>query len=105
MENKNNNGNSFLFGIILGGIIGAAVAYIMAPTDGKKAREVIKEKGGEILKKTSDKLEYINERKVKPRLNEIQKDLEEKFNSAKDDINKKIDELSKKASKPKTKKK
>jgi len=54
MSNNQNNTGNFMTGIIIGSIVGAATALLMAPKSGKEHRgdintqmEVLKEKSGE----------------------------------------------------------
>ncbi|HZQ05502.1 MAG TPA: YtxH domain-containing protein [Anaerolineae bacterium] len=42
---NNNNGYGFIGGFLLGGIVGAAAALLMAPASGKETREQIRAEG------------------------------------------------------------
>lgn len=48
---------SFLSGFVFGGLIGAAVALLMAPQSGEETRKLIRDKGIELRDKTSEALE------------------------------------------------
>jgi gas vesicle protein len=48
---------SFLSGFLMGGLIGAAVALLMAPQSGEETRKLIREKGIELRDQASDSLE------------------------------------------------
>jgi len=48
---------SFVSGFLMGGLIGSAIALLMAPQSGEETRGILKEKGVEIKDKTSESLE------------------------------------------------
>jgi gas vesicle protein len=48
---------SFLSGLVLGGLIGGAVALLMAPASGEETRKLIRDRGIELRDKTEDALE------------------------------------------------
>jgi gas vesicle protein len=48
---------SFFSGILLGGLIGAAVALLMAPQSGEETRKLIREKGIELRDMSNEALE------------------------------------------------
>ena len=50
MTENGNNQNSFLVGLLFGGVLGALVGIFFAPKSGKQLRSEIKEKGTEVLK-------------------------------------------------------
>ncbi len=50
MTENGNNQNSFLVGLLFGGILGALAGILFAPKSGKQLRSKIKEKGTEVLK-------------------------------------------------------
>lgn len=45
---NNNRGFEFLGGLVLGGIVGAATALLMAPASGEETREQIRARSGEL---------------------------------------------------------
>lgn len=45
MSDNNNDFGTFFAGFIIGGLVGAAVALLMAPQSGEETRTIIKEKG------------------------------------------------------------
>lgn len=49
---------SFLSGFMLGGLIGAAVALVMAPQSGEETRRLIREKGIELRDQATENLEH-----------------------------------------------
>lgn len=56
MTNANKPKNLFS-GILIGGLIGAAIALLMAPQSGEKTRKMIQEKSIEIRDKTTDSVD------------------------------------------------
>ncbi len=48
---------SFLSGFLMGGLIGAAVALLMAPQSGEETRKLIRDKGIELRDQASETLE------------------------------------------------
>lgn len=53
MSNDNNEFGAFISGFFLGGIIGAAVALILAPQSGEETRTIIRDKGIELKDKAA----------------------------------------------------
>ena len=53
----NNEFGSFLSGFLIGGLVGAAVALLMAPQSGEETRTLIYDKGVELKDKTTASLE------------------------------------------------
>jgi gas vesicle protein len=53
----NNELGSFLSGFLVGGLIGAAVALLMAPQSGEETRTLIRDKSVELKDKTTASLE------------------------------------------------
>jgi gas vesicle protein len=58
-EMADNNGDlgSFLAGFVIGGLIGAGVALLMAPQSGEETRAIIKEKSIELRDRAVDTVE------------------------------------------------
>ncbi len=53
---------SFMSGLLMGGLIGSAIALLMAPQSGEETREMLKEKGVEFKDKTSESLDAAYKR-------------------------------------------
>lgn len=53
MSDNSGDLGSFLSGFIIGGLVGAAVALLLAPQSGEETRSLIKEKGIELKDKAS----------------------------------------------------
>ena len=54
--------NDFLKGVLIGGLIGAAVGILFAPKSGKETREDIARKTEDIIKKAKDEYELAVEK-------------------------------------------
>ncbi len=57
-ENRNNFG-SFATGLLIGGMVGAAVSLLNAPQSGEETREQIKAKGIELRNRADEEIERI----------------------------------------------
>ena len=53
-QNENNNKGGFAIGVLLGGLIGAGVAYFLSSKDQEENRRLLKKKGKVILKNISE---------------------------------------------------
>ena len=53
---------TFLAGLILGGLVGAAVAMLMAPASGEETRRQIREKGMELRAQAEQQIEEARKR-------------------------------------------
>lgn len=51
------NGTSFLAGLLLGALAGAATMMLLAPQSGKKTRRQIRRKGRDLRQQTTDTIE------------------------------------------------
>ena len=58
---ERNSGGGFLFGFILGGLVGAALAILFAPQSGKETQTMIREKSIEL----KDQISEISPEEVK----------------------------------------
>ena len=61
-DNNGSETGSFLAGFILGGLVGAAVAMILAPSSGEEARRKIRERGIELRDQIEDRAEETRKR-------------------------------------------
>jgi gas vesicle protein len=57
MSDNNNEFASFLSGFLVGGLVGAAVALLMAPQSGEETRTLIRDKSVELKDKTVASME------------------------------------------------
>lgn len=73
MSDKDSNDGlgAFLAGILIGGLVGAATALLLAPKTGEETRELIKEKSIELKDRTSERAGEIAQ-KTKTRAVEMQ---------------------------------
>ena len=74
MEEKHRSDNSFLTGLVLGGVIGAGLAFIFGKEEGEEVRKTLAKKGklllknlGEILEEESLKEHWGEEEKERQR--------------------------------------
>jgi len=56
---KEESSNSFLLGAIIGGVVGAAAALLLAPRSGKDLRHTFNNQAGSIIDKTSSMRENV----------------------------------------------
>ena len=57
MSEKSKSSKSFMFGFLIGGAIGAAIALLYAPKSGKEMREDIKKRAGNLLNEANEYLD------------------------------------------------
>lgn len=62
MSDRDSDLGSFLSGVIIGGLLGAAAALLLAPQSGEETREIIKEKGIELRDKAQETAEEARTR-------------------------------------------
>jgi gas vesicle protein len=61
MSERNDCG-SFMGGLLMGGIVGALVALVLAPQSGEETRKLLKDKALELGKEISDQTETLKEK-------------------------------------------
>ncbi|MEI6462923.1 MAG: YtxH domain-containing protein [bacterium] len=82
-----NDTASFVSAVILGGIIGATLGILFAPAKGETTRRAIKKEANRISKDMEKEAkEFVNE-KIDPMI----KDVKEKMEDAKGDVDKYVD--------------
>ncbi len=86
MSDSNDFGN-FFAGFIMGGLVGAAVALLLAPQSGEETRAIIKDKSIELKDKA---VEYSQDAKV--RAEQAMLDARTKVGAAIDDLRVRTDE-------------
>ena len=69
MHDGNDEVKSFMTGLIIGGILGAGIALLLAPSSGEETRKVVREeidniitKGKEVADKVKEKAEIVKEK-------------------------------------------
>lgn len=62
MSENNMNGKDFLLGVVVGGIIGAATALLLAPKSGSELRADLRETAGTVTARTQELAYQIGER-------------------------------------------
>lgn len=61
-DNRNGSGLGFASGLIIGGLIGAAVAIVLAPQSGEETRDLIRGKAHEFKGKAMDLASDLRDR-------------------------------------------
>ncbi len=90
-EYATSNGTSFLAGLLLGALAGAATMLLLAPQSGKKTRRQIRRKGRDLRQQTTDTIEDgVSEARaraqdVKTNINERSEALQQRGQDAVDD--------------------
>ncbi len=87
-EQNNGETGAFLAGFILGGLVGAAVAMIMAPSSGTETRKQLVDRGLELRSKTESRLE-----EARKRAEEMSGDVKTRAEKAAEDARKRAEEL------------
>jgi gas vesicle protein len=59
---EHNDCGSFMGGLLMGGIIGAIVALVLAPQSGEETRKLLKDKALELGKEINDQTETLKEK-------------------------------------------
>lgn len=65
MSDNNSDFGTFLAGFLMGGLVGAAVALLMAPQSGEETRTIIREKSIELKDKATETAEEARHRAEK----------------------------------------
>lgn len=91
--NKDTGTITFIAGMLFGGIIGAAVALLVAPDDGEITRKKVKKVSNKLFKKGMQAFDQFQEEQLEPFLGKVTEsaskarvDAEAKFNELKDDF-------------------
>ncbi|MFQ5492909.1 MAG: YtxH domain-containing protein [Candidatus Dojkabacteria bacterium] len=89
----NNNGMSFMSGLLVGGMIGAFIGILVAPEPGERSRKKLKKASDKLLKQGIDAFDQFQEDQIEPfldkvseRASDVRGDLAERIESAKDDL-------------------
>ncbi len=53
---SNNSNSSMLVGLLVGAVVGTIAALMLAPTTGKQARELVRERTGKIVNAAKSRL-------------------------------------------------
>jgi gas vesicle protein len=62
LMNDNHIDNKFLFGLFLGGVIGATAIFFLGTKEGKKTAKMIGRKGKELMGDLEEKIEDLEEK-------------------------------------------
>lgn len=91
--------SDFIGGLIIGGLIGAAIGILYAPKSGKETREEIARKADEVLTKAKEEYEHAVEKSKKAyeatvaRLKEFEQKAKEKVDEAEDLAERSVESL------------
>ena len=83
-DNENHSNNGFWLGVIVGGLLGAVVAYIFGSEDKEELKKKLREKGKILLKNLED---------FKEKVGESSEGLREKMVSEVGEVEQKVGEL------------
>lgn len=97
--NKNTNGRDFVFGVVLGTVVGGIVGLLLAPKAGKELQDDLSEKSNKILDDVKAKTE---EKKVQA--NEKAEEVKAKADEKKTETKKKAEEVQSKQAEKKANK-
>lgn len=86
MSEERNNNTKFIIGVVLGGIIGAIILFLMGTKEGKKTRKELEDKGRELLGDLHEKLEEIESqgKELAERGEKLKKHIEEEIEDKKE---------------------
>jgi gas vesicle protein len=100
---REERGGSWFSGLVMGGLIGAAVALLMAPRRGEETRQMLVEKGQEVMDRANEYKGVAVDRaseystKAKDRAMNIAGDVSNRANQAVDQARSKANQLTNKA--------
>ena len=98
MSDNNNDFLTFFAGLVIGGLVGAATALMLAPQSGEETRTLLRDKGIEIKDKA---VEYGQD--VTLRAEKALEDTREQLDVVIEDLKDRVDELAKLISREKGK--
>jgi gas vesicle protein len=99
MASNNGDTGAFMVGFVIGALVGAAAALIMAPQSGEETRQQIRDKGVELKGQAEDELRAAIARaetaaeQARARMLELQAELEARSKAAVDDARKQVTDL------------
>lgn len=82
MSKKDNDSLVFMSGIILGSVVGAAVATLFAPAAGNETRQKVALKGKKALDDVKEGAQKVSE-KLAPTVENLRQEFDEKFEDLK----------------------
>jgi gas vesicle protein len=88
MSEQGNDFGTFLAGFVIGGLVGAAVALLMAPQSGEETRAVIMEKGIELKDKA-----VVSAEETRSRAEKAMEDARVRAEESVEELRVRIDEL------------
>lgn len=106
---KNTNGRDFVFGVVLGTVVGGIVGLLLAPKPGRELQDDINEKSNQILGDVKSKTEDLKQQaqvkaeEVKVKAEDKKEQAQAKVDEAKAKSEKKTEEAKKKVEEVKSK--
>ena len=89
MDEQSNRGHNFFTGLVLGTALGAGLYYFLTSTqEGRRIKQQLKEKSGDVLDNLSDLVDEIEERgeEFKKKAKQVQAQLEQKAKNIKGEV-------------------
>lgn len=89
---KNKHEGKFLFGLFLGGLIGAGIIILLGTKEGKKIGKLLEKKGEDVLSDLEEKVGDLEEKgkELIAKGEEIRETLTEQFEEKKEDLGKEV---------------
>jgi gas vesicle protein len=99
VNSMSTRGSDFIKGVLLGGLVGAALGILFAPKSGKEAREDLAEMADEFLARAKDEYEVALEKSRRTYETAVKrlKDLERSAKERAGDVEETVDELAEKS--------
>lgn len=91
---KNNDSLVFMSGVVLGAVVGGAMALLFAPASGEETRRKIGKAGKKAVKDLKKGAKEISE-KLEPKLEEVKKEVVEKVEEMREGFEKGIKAIKK----------
>ena len=89
MSDNESNFGAYLAGFLIGGLVGAAAALLLAPQSGEETRTLLREKSIELKDKATESAEETMQKATK-----LLEDTRTRLIEAMDDLRARVDELS-----------
>ncbi len=96
---SNPNKGDLITGIAFGALVGAGIALLFAPEEGAKTRKKLKKHGEKAIDKMGKAMREIEEKKIKPSVDNAKREVTDKAKEVKKAIDSKIDGIKSKVSK------
>jgi len=88
MNNNNNGTITFLAGLLLGGLVGAAIGMLVAPETGEETRAKLKKEGERVLKNSLKTWNEFEKKELRPAIEKVSDDIKERVEKVTQDLTK-----------------